>query len=342
MEPKTFKVGKLTIRFTAQDNATRREELGEEWEKIEFIPSNSDGSFANMLLGSFNPQERTSAFNAGIRFLMAPPKSRYIHLTNEFHPDRRAGHMGWIHFTQMSSTEPTTMIKLNGKQAIVQSPFTREPVSGLRTYGATSEWLRLVRVTEYTWKAMNDNTQLEATGVPSGSLLHGFISELSGGTTLIVYPVVTRSTKNGETYVFDNAQSKAKWLFATLSSIEADELTLETAARQYFTNALFFRISRQEMAKMDAQGEIDKAIQEDITRNAIAFKNGETVEPGREVMVDGNPVGLNVLASGQYMALVGTKEIMVETMSFTGRHRVAQLVAKHNGNLSLKTFVPEG
>ena len=341
MESKTFKVGKLAIRFTQQDDATRREELAEEWEKIEFIPSNADGSFANMLLGTFNPQERTAAFNAGIRYLMAPPKSRYIHLTNEFHPDRRAGHMGWIHFTQLSTTDKSTVIKLNGKQAIVQSPFTREPVSGLRSYGATSEWLRLVRVTEYTWKAMNDNTQLEATGVPSGSLLHGFISELAGGTTLIVYPVVTRSTKSGETYVFDNQQAKAKWLYATLVSIEAGELTLETAARQYFTNALFFRISRQEMAKLEAAGDVDPKVREEAVKNAIAFKNGDTVEPGREVLVDGKPVGLNALPSGSYMALIGTKEIMVETMSFTGRHRVAQLVAKHNGNLSLTTFVPQ-
>jgi hypothetical protein len=333
-----FKINGLTVKFTEQDKENRIA-MGERFSKVEFIPKNADGSADNMLL-SFNPQERTSAFNAGIRSIFGPVKSKFLHLTNEFHPDRKAGHMGWIHFTLLDTKNPTTMVKLEGKTVIVQNPYTRQPVSNLRVYKASSEWLRLTRLTEYTWKAQNDTTFNEATGVPSASLLHGFMGNLFSGTVNIAYPVITRNTKNGETSVFDNMQKKAQWLFATLQSIAGGEVDFETARHQYFLNALFFRINLQEWNRMKASGQVNAEIDAAVTTDAIAYNNGETIAPReRTVNVDGASVPVNQVVSGNFAVFVGDRQLTsISTLSIIGRRRLEQMAETHNGNLVLKSI----
>ena len=240
------------------------------------------------------------------------------------------------------------IVALNG--AVVRNTYTVEPVSGLKVYGAVEEWSRLYKVSEYSWEARQDTTYGRDrktgkvnTDYPWGSLKHIHLADLFRGTTLITYPIMTAVWENGEATgeYYDRDQKGAQWLFATLSSIQDETLDFETAKRQYFTNILFFNITREEMARMEAKGEIDPKIKEEVYENARKFRNGETVDPGREVMVDGKPVGMNVLPSDRFMALIGTQKVFVETLSVPGRHRVAQLVAKHNGNLSLTTFVPQ-
>jgi hypothetical protein len=342
-----FTVNKMTVEFVEQEDEARVA-LGERFERVTFIPKNANGDFKNGIRQYIpNWQVRKSLFSSGVAGVFDLPKSDTLHLYDDRHPERKAGFQGWIHTSRLGKER--IVVLDNGRT--VRNTYTVERESKLKNYGAVEEWSRLFKVSEYTWEARQDTTygRDKKTGeintdYPWASLKHIHLADLVRGTTLITYPLLTPVWENGERTgeYYDKDQNGAKWLFATLSSIKAETLDFNTAKRQYFTNILFFNITREEMARMEAKGEIDPEVEKEALENARKFRNGETVEPGREVMVDGKPVGLNVLPSGSYMALVGTKEVFVETMSFTGRHRVAQLVAKHNGNLSLKTFVPEG
>ena len=340
-----FTVGKMGVEFVEQE-AQNRIDIGERFERVTFIPKNANGDFKNGIRQYIpNWQVRKSLFNSGVAGLFDLPKSATLHLYNDRHPERKAGFQGWIHTSLLGKER---IVALNG--AVVRNTYTVEPVSGLKVYGAVEEWSRLYKVSEYSWEARQDTTYGRDrktgkvnTDYPWGSLKHIHLADLFRGTTLITYPIMTAVWENGEATgeYYDRDQKGAQWLFATLSSIQDGTLDFETAKRQYFTNILFFNITREEMARMEAKGEIDPKIKEEVYENARKFRNGETVDPGREVMVDGKPVGLNVLPSDRFMALIGTQKVFVETLSVPGRHRVAQLVAKHNGNLSLTTFVPQ-
>jgi hypothetical protein len=336
----------MGVEFVEQE-AQNRIDIGERFERVTFIPKNANGDFKNGIRQYIpNWQVRKSLFNSGVAGIFDLPKSATLHLYDNRHPERKAGFQGWIH-TSLLGKERIVALD-NGKT--VRNTYTVEPKSKLKDYGSIEEWSRLYKVSEYTWEARQDVTygRDEKTGqintdYPWGSLKHIHLADLVRGTTLITYPLLTPVWENGERTgaYYDKDQNGAKWLFATLSSIQDGTLDFETAKRQYFTNALFFNITREELAKMEAKGEIDPEIRNEVYENARKFRNGETVDPGREVMVDGKPVGLNVLPSDRFMALIGTQKVFVETLSVPGRHRVAQLVAKHNGNLSLTTFVPQ-
>lgn len=311
----TFRFGKTTIKFTEQQNPERIE-LGERFERIDFVPNNADGSFATMTLG-FNPQERTAALNAGARYVFDKPEHKLLHLSSNLNPSRKAGNMGWIHMSGLKSDSTFTTVVINGQRVQVRAPHSRQEGSDLLVFGAQSVWLRLVKVTPSIWDAKNDNTILEATKVGWASLLHDFMSEMVSGTTLTVFPVIT---KRGED-VFDLSQTKAQWLFATLSSVADGTLSAETATEQYWTDSPF-------------ASKRDPVLVEDLKTQA----DGGTPEPrGVAVVVDGEKVFVNTLAKGVYQPVVAGRTFQtVSVYDFLGRNRLAQMAQKFNGSLALK------
>ena len=337
-----FSTPSLNVTFDQQENP-ERVALGEQFKRVVYAPKNANGNFKNMLTNQFDWQVRASAQNAGIQACFGLPDNELLHLYDEFHPERLGGFVGWIH-ANLLGTEPRVLVE--GMNVI--NTFTRNQTTSFREYGSIWEWARLFQVSQNTYQARQDNSygklaNGERTTFPWGYLKHVHLADLISGTTLITYPLIRKWAAPDGTETLDTkAQDKAKWLYATLSSIKNGEITLEDSRRQFYTNQLFFRISAQEYQRMEASGQVDATLQAQVTADAVTVNNGGKPAPREtKVKVNGRSIPVNLIPQGRYIATMPNKTAHVETLSLIGRRRLEQLAQTHNGNLSLKTFVPE-
>lgn len=336
---KTFTVGGFQIEFREQDNADRVE-LGETWERITFTPKKANGTFKNLVSAQFpNWQVRASALNAGIQGVFDLPKNPKLHVYDPMNPNRKAGFEGWIH-ADLLGDEP--IVHVQGMT--IANTFVRNPETKLRVYGATWEWNRLFQVSNSLFEARQDTSfgkmaNGELTQFPWGTLKHIHLADLASGTTLIVYPLVRRVTQTEKPWLDTSAQDKAKWLYATLASIEDKSVSLDDAKRQYFQNQLFFRISNQEYTRMEATGKLTPEVQASVQADAVTFVTGGTVVPSTVMVnVDGQQIPLNMVPAGNFIATFrnGTKGISTQTLQ--GRRVLAEWAQTHNGNMKLETY----
>ena len=330
MEAQTFKVGKFVVEFTPQD-LEHRVALGEIWEKVTVTPAHPTGKFHNLLVSKFDWQIRHSAWNACVRGLFSPPKRSGLHLADDLHPERLSGNMGWIRRDLLSDSNIT---QINGWT--ITNPFVRQPVTGIRQYGSTWPFARLIRINEMLVQCRQDNTMDRKTGFAWGSSLHGYLDDLSEGATFIMYPLISRGwTKEGVEFQVDKEQKGAQWLYATLVDIEAGKLTLETARKQYYTNKLFFNISAQGLAQDIADGTVTKEDLDNGRQDAANASNGKDITPrGLFVSIAGEVVAVNLVPASNYKSVIAGREVCFETRSFTGRMHLEGAV-KRNGTITL-------
>jgi len=341
---KQFTINGFQVEFREQDNADRVE-LGETWERITFIPKKANGSFKNLVSAQFpNWQVRASALNAGIQAIFDLPKNPKLHVYDPMNPNRKAGFEGWIHADLLGNE---AIVHVNGM--MIANTFTRipdpaDPKKTVRSYGSTWEWTRLFQVSNNLFEARQDTSfgkmaNGELTQFPWGTLKHIHLADLTSGTTLIVYPLVRRVTQAANPWLDTSAQDKAKWLYATLASLEDGSLSFEDAKRQYFQNQLFFRITQQSYAAMEASGKLTPEVQASVQADAVTFVTGGTVVPSTVMVnVDGQQVPVNMVPSGNYIATFRTGTKGISTRTLQGRKVLAEWAQTHNGNMKLETF----
>ncbi len=334
---------KVTVEFVPQDNP-QQIALGSEWKCVVFTPANATGEIVHMHKAEQPDwQVRASAWNAAVSYIFAQPTSKKAHAYPELHPERLQGFYGWAH----TSLFPKGAQHINYDGKMIVSPFTRHPNTGIRQYGSTWEWCRLYKISDYTFEARQDTTfTLDKNDIahplPWGTLKHITLNRLLSGVTYVCYLTVHEvDNGKGEKWIDNKQQDQAKWLLATLSSIQDGTLTLDDAGHQYFSNRLFFAQNAQAWQRMEREG-VNAEAQQEVIEDAKKVNSGIELTPSnRTVLVDGVSKPINMVGAGQYTPFVnGVQEQVLDTRSIIGRKRIAEYSQRYNGGFELKVFVP--
>jgi hypothetical protein len=276
-----------------------------------------------------------------VSFIFTQPSSKKVHAYPALHPERLQGFYGWAHTSLFP--QGTQHVSFEGKMIV--APFTRHPKTGIRQYGSVWEWCRLYKLSDYTFEGRQDNTfTLDSHDVPHtfpwGTLKHIALNDLLSGVAVVNYLTVHEvNNGKGEKFLDNKRQEQAKWLLATLSSIQDGTLTLDEAGHQYFANRLFFSQNKQAWDRMVKEG-IDETVNQIVTQDAIRHNNGEEIVPSdKTVPVDGVATPINMVDAGQYVPFVnGTREMVLDARSLIGRRRIAQYAQRYNGGFELKSL----
>ena len=332
---------KVTVEYIVQDNP-QQIALGSEWKCVVFTPANATGKVLHMHKAEMPDWQRiASAWNACVSFIFAQPTSKKVHAYPELHPERLQGFYGWAH----ASLFPKGVQHISYDGKMIVCPFTRHPLTGIRKYECTWEWARLFKLSDYTFEARQDNTFTldshdQPHPLPWGTLKHIALNDLLSGTTIVCYLTVHEvDNGKGEKWIDNKRQDQAKWLLATLESIQNGTLTLEDAGHQYFSNRLFFAQNKQAWDRMVKEG-IDEKVNQAVTEDAIRYNKGEEIVPSdKTVPVDGVATPINMVDAGQYVPFVnGTREMVLDARSLIGRRRIAQYAQRYNGGFELKSL----
>lgn len=324
---------------------------------ITAVPENADGSYKNVWFPDFKDQGIKSAMT-GLHYALysALTGDPLVQTYDERDDDaRRYGRMGWIHFTALDRSKSVTNVTFAKKVKEGRKTVTKhfpaivhnimEWDDQFQTFVVQktieSEWLRMIKQTDFTWTLDKDDTIDKRSGQGWGSLLASNRLALHQGTTYRISPVVwgwvAQSGENaGETIVKDQAQKSAQRLMVALQAIDKGEITVEEAGRQFFQDRLFMRISYQNKDEADS---LPEETTEKLVENAQAVKEGTPVKDiGLTVTVDGKSYDIASLPKGNYVAKVdGNAKVRYhENHSFNGRKRLANAVQQYGDRLTVE------
>ena len=321
------------------------------------VPSNPSGEAKNIWYPQFSDQDVKSGMTSINYHLFSLLKGNpYVQVYDERDDhSRKYGYRGWIHFTKLDLTSSVTRVsyirtvkegrKMVNKSipVIINNPtYWDKQFSIFKTVKeVNTEWLRMVKKTDFTWNLQEDNTQDGRSGLGWGGLLASNRVALHTGVTFRVAPRVwsyeiKEGERQGEMQVMDKAQQAAQQLYVACQAIEKGEITVEDAGRQFFQDRLFNRISFQ---NADEGNDLDEEITVAITEASDAEKNGEEAQKiGLTVVLDGIKLDFKDLPAGNYVVSVdGEKKVRYhENRTFTGKKRLAKAVGNYGERLSIE------
>lgn len=327
-------------------------DLGELIPLVTIIPANPSGEVNKIWYPEVVDQHIREALEAAtlsiIAKLVGDPKVQLYDVRDA--GARRYGRMGWAHFSAFNFNNAVTQItypkvNANGKVvkdlALVSLPREWDKAHSIWRVSKNipSEWLRLQKDTENTWRAVADNTVDQRTGLGNGSLLAGYRLQLHTGVTFRIAPSCWQFTaksgeKKGEVLTMTKMQEKAQKFYALVKSIASGEQTIEEAGRQYFQDKLFDRISYAQAQGEEIPDEVHTKIVEALNPAEDAEEEAAT---GVMVTFEGEKVDMNSLPKGNYIFRKDDGTVTFHNnRTYTGMKNMANLVERLNGRVVLE------
>lgn len=339
-----FVFGGKEWKFQLQDKAQRVEELGETFNKLTVTPQTPNGEVLRLELNTFLYQvQRQYTYGLVDEFLT--PTYNPLAFPYNWKDERRViGEWGYLDASLIDVSGPSTYIDdleiADGKTESfnIANPFVRHQDTKIKTVRVTSDFVKLVKLTNTLFQGRNDSSFDEDSGLPNASLKLFARQRLAAGAVIEVYPtVVVRNREDGSKWLGNRLQLTVEKLWEWMNEIHNDRLDIDTAAAQYYSAKALRTQHYRNLEANKANGSLTDDIQDKVNEASRQFALGEAVEEfGLKIKLEGEVVDVSTIPAGNYSATPSGRKLYFNTSLRAGRFDLTLAAQQHHLNVDLQ------
>lgn len=339
-----FVSGGKEWKFQLQDKTQRVEELGETFNKLTVTPQTPNGEVLRLELNTFTYQiQRQYTYGLVDEFFV--PTYNPLAFPYHWKDDRKViGEWGYLDASLIDVTGPSTYIDdleiADGKVESfnIANPFQRHKDTKAKIVRVTSDFVRLIKVTNTLFQGWNDRSFDEDSGLPNASLKMFARQRLAAGAVIEVYPTVAvRNREDGTKWLGNRLQLTVQKLWEWMDEIHNDRLDLDTAAAQFYAAKALRNQHYRNLEANLATGALTEDIQDKVNVASRQFAMGEAVEEfGLKIKLEGEIVDVSQVPAGNYSSTINGRKMYFNTSVRAGRYDLTLTAQTHNLGVDLQ------